>query len=393
MIPMELMFLPQFPINSRGKLDRSRLPLPSYARPVAELVPPTNELERRITQILQEVLQRENLSIHDNFFEVGGHSLLVIQVCDRISKTLKREVTPVEMFQHPTIHKMAFYLAQSKIPNTPTPSREASIHTRKSVPQVTSSPAIAIVRMAGRFPGANDIESFWENLKNGVESISLFSDDELRKFGVPEQSLQHPKYLKARGRLKTPFDFDAEFFGYSPREAEFMDPQHRLFLECSHEALEDAGYDPFRYWGNIGIYGGTGDTSYLQHILNNAEDIPATARETQVFFGNYRDFMVTRAAYKLNLKGPAIAVQTACSTSLVAVVMASQALLNGQCDLALAGGCAIRIPHGSLYEEGNITAPDGHCRAFADNAQGTVVGDGVGVIALKRLEDAPIRFG
>ena len=389
MIPTEWVFLRSFPLNDRGKLDRQslikHLPQTPLSAPTLSFLP-GNELEQRISAIWREILQQDSFGIDDNFFEVGGHSLLVIQVCDRLSKALKCDVTPVEMFQHPTIHKMATYLAAGKNGQVGESSRSVSFSGSESPSQTDE--AIAIVGIAGRFPGAEDISSFWENLKNGVESIVSFSDEELRQFGVPDSSLGHPDYLKTRGRLKSAFEFDADFFGYSAREAEFMDPQHRIFLECVYMALEDAGYDPHRYPGSIGIYGGTGDTTYLHYILAHAEDVPATARETQAFFGNYRDFMVTKTAYKLNFRGPAIAVQTACSTSLVSVILASQALLAGQGDLMVAGGCSIRIPHGSQYQPGGVLSPDGACRAFDRQAQGTVMGDGCAIVVLKRLSEA-----
>lgn len=380
MIPSELVFLPRWPLNSRGKLDRSKLPLPSVPRPAPGHAAPRNEVEQTLLTIWRHVLRHDAVGSEDNFFEVGGHSLLVTQVCDRIGKALGREVTPVEMFEYATIRKMAAYLTQRQAPTGPLRPAPAA--------PAPASPAVAIIGMAGRFPGAPDTRAFWQNLRSGIASVCHYDDAELRAFGVAEELLQRPDYVKARGRLGSPFDFDAAFFNYSAREAELMDPQHRLFLECAHEALEDAGYDPFRHPGAIGVYGGTGDTTYLHHILSQARDIASAARETQVFFGNYRDFMPTRVSYKLNLRGPAVGVQTACSTSLVAVITAAQALVGGHCDLALAGGAAVRTPHGYLYEPGGILSPDGHCRAFDQRAQGTVIGDGAAIVVLKRLEDA-----
>lgn len=246
---------------------------------------------------------------------------------------------------------------------------------------------IAVVGMSGRFPGANSVDEFWQNLCSGVESISFFSDEELKGSGIDPAVVNDPDYIKASPLLDGPELFDASFFGYSPREAKLMDPQHRLFLECAWEALEHAGYDADRYEGPIGVYAGTSMNTYLlfsgllDHFLTDY--LP-------ILIGSYNDFLTTRVSYKLNLRGPSVTVQTACSTSLVAVHIACQSLLNEECDMALAGGVSIRVPHkaGYFYQEGNIFSPDGHCRAFDAKAQGTIFGSGVGIVVLKRLVDA-----
>ncbi|NEZ64962.1 SDR family NAD(P)-dependent oxidoreductase [Leptolyngbyaceae cyanobacterium CCMR0082] len=249
---------------------------------------------------------------------------------------------------------------------------------------------IAIVSMAGQFPGAPDVASFWQNLQAGVESISQFSDQELLQAGVDPALLADPNYVKAKAVLDDVAGFDAPFFDISPREAEILDPQHRLFLECAWTAVEAAGYDPQRYQGLMGVYAGVGVNGYLLHHLAQRQDLLRTVGLYPLFIANDKDFLPSRVAYKLNLTGAAVAVQTACSTSLVAVHLACQSLLNGETDMALAGGVSIAIPQGTgyLYQEGMILAPDGHCRAFDAQAKGTVVGSGVGVVLLKRLEDA-----
>jgi acyl transferase domain-containing protein/acyl carrier protein len=248
---------------------------------------------------------------------------------------------------------------------------------------------IAIIGMAGRFPGARTLDQFWQNLANGVESISAFTEQDLLAEGVDPQILKHPSYVNAAGVLDDIEWFDARFFGYSPREAEIIDPQQRFFLECAWEALESAGYDPERYPGLIGVYGGAGMSRYLFNIYANSGLVNVVGG-FQIMLGNDKDHLTTRAAYKLNLKGPAVTVQTACSTSLVAVCLACDGLVSFQCDMALAGGVSINLPHrmGHFYQEGGIASPDGHCRAFDAQAQGTVTGSGVGVVLLKRLADA-----
>jgi acyl transferase domain-containing protein/aryl carrier-like protein len=255
---------------------------------------------------------------------------------------------------------------------------------------IEETDGIAIVGMAGRFPRARNIDQFWQNLRAGVEAISFFSEEELRAAGVDSALLADPAYVRANAILEDTKLFDASFFGINHREAEMMDPQHRIFLECAWEALENAGYDAETYQGRVGVFAGHGLTSYLlSNLYPNRQTIWAISGSHSLL-GNDKDFLSTRVSYKLNLKGPSLSVQTACSTSLVAVHLACQSLLNGECSLALAGGVTITIPQkaGYKYEQGGILSPDGHCRAFDASAKGTVNGSGVGIVVLKRLEDA-----
>ncbi len=249
---------------------------------------------------------------------------------------------------------------------------------------------IAIIGMAGRFPGAKNIDEFWHNLREGIESISRFSDEELAASGIDKEVLNQPNYVKAGAILEDIEWFDAAFFGFNPREAATCDPQHRLFLECAWEALENAGYNSETYTGKIGTYAGTGWSSYLFNNLHSNREFVESVGGYQTLIGNDKDFLATRVAYKLNLTGPSINIQTACSTSLVAISTACQSLLNYQCDMALAGGVSVFVPHkaGYFYQEGGILSPDGHCRAFDAKAGGTVIGNGAGIVVLKRLEDA-----
>jgi non-ribosomal peptide synthase protein (TIGR01720 family) len=249
---------------------------------------------------------------------------------------------------------------------------------------------IAIIGLAGRFPGAKNVDEFWQNLQNGVESISFFTDEELAFSGIDSTVLNDLNYVKAGGILKDVELFDASFFGFSPREAEVMDPQHRLFLEQAWEVLESAGYISETYRGRIGVYAGLDLNTYLLFNLYHNRDLLESNSSFQTLIGNDKDFLSTHVSYKLNLKGPSVTVQTACSTSLVAVHLACQSLLNGESDITLAGGVCVRTPQktGYNYEIGGIASPDGHCRAFDARAQGTVSGNGVGIVVLKRLEDA-----
>ncbi len=248
---------------------------------------------------------------------------------------------------------------------------------------------IAIIGMSGRFPGANHIEQFWRNLQDGVESISVFTHAELQAAGISPTVLSDPNYVKARGVLENEAWFDASFFSMTPKEAEITDPQHRLFLECAWEALETAGYDTASYNGSIGVYGGAYENTYLLN-LHTIPGLVESVGRFPINIGNEKDYLTTRVSYKLNLNGPSLTVQTACSTSLVAIYLASHDLLSGACDMALAGGVSIRGPQkaGYVFQPGGIFSPDGHCRAFDANAQGTVTANGVGVVVLKRLADA-----
>jgi acyl transferase domain-containing protein len=249
---------------------------------------------------------------------------------------------------------------------------------------------VAIIGMAVRFPGAASLEQFWKNLRDGVESVSFFTPEELLASGVEPALLADPAYVRARAVLDGVEDFAAAFFGFTPREAEVMDPQHRVLLECAWEALEDAGQDPEREGGRAAVFVGSGTSSYLfSNLLPNA-GLLATVGAFQAMLLNDRDFLATRLSYKLGLKGPSLLVQTACSTGLTAVHMASQSLLAGESDLGLAGAVSIALPSkdGYLYQEGGIASPDGHCRAFDAAAGGSVMGNGAGVVVLKRLSDA-----
>jgi acyl transferase domain-containing protein len=244
--------------------------------------------------------------------------------------------------------------------------------------------------MAGRFPGAPDIEQFWANLRDGVESISFFTDDELLASGVEPELLRDPSYVKARPIMGGIDLFDAGFFGLSPREAEVLDPQQRVFLECAWQALEVAGYAGKDHPCRVGVYAGSTISTYMLQNLYGSRAFRASIGLLQMYTANDKDYLSTRTSYKLGLTGPSISVNCACSTSLVAVCVAARALIDGECDIALAGGVNVTIPEktGYLYQRGSILSPDGHCRAFDHRAQGTIFGDGIGIVALKRLEDA-----
>ena len=250
--------------------------------------------------------------------------------------------------------------------------------------------AVAVVGAAIRAPGANDLTQFWNNLSGGLESIRQYSDHQLSAAGVSNDLINHPDYVKSGAPLDEADCFDAAVFGYTPHEAEVMDPQHRVFLESAWSALENAGYAPGGIESRVGVFAGCGMNTYLLRNLISNRNLMEREGDYPILIGSDKDFMPTRTAYKLNLKGPAFNVNTACSSSLVAIHLACHSLISFQCDMALSGGSSIRFPQqtGYLYEEGLVLSPDGHCRAFDAKAAGTVGGSGVGVVVLKRLEDA-----
>ncbi|MGH8693242.1 MAG: beta-ketoacyl synthase N-terminal-like domain-containing protein, partial [Burkholderiales bacterium] len=412
MVPTRFVRVETMPLTPSGKLDRRALPAPVWTRPAlaTALVNPGSTPEQRLARIWRQLLGLEEVGIHDNFFELGGTSLLLTQLHKAVDAAFSVNLSAVALFQYPTIHTLARHLADQHLAELTheshkngQPSASARPHqaVRKSLTQSGTTMSggqdagIAIIGLAGRFPGAQTIEQFWQNLCEGVESISFFSDEELEQ---QDASLRrHPDYVKAGGVLTEIKQFDAAFFGYSPKEAAITDPQQRILLECAWEAFECAGYNPESYPGLVGVYAGSSMSTYLLNnvgpslgITTQQPFIETDMAQFQAKIGNDRGYLATRISYKLNLKGPSINVQTACSTSLVAVHLACQSLLTGECDMALAGGVSVVVPHkgGYLYEDGMVRSPDGHCRAFDAEAQGTLFGNGAGLVLLKRLPEA-----
>jgi acyl transferase domain-containing protein len=252
---------------------------------------------------------------------------------------------------------------------------------------------VAVIGMSGRFPGARSLDQFWRNLAAGVESMTVLSDEELSAAGVPQSIRQAPGYVPVTSRLDEVECFDAAFFGYSPREASLLDPQARVCLELAWHAFEDAGISPADCHGAVGVFATTSLNTYLLHHLRgriDPQDFILGLGNIPVVVANGPDFVATRISYKLNLRGPSLTVQTACSSSLMAIHLARQSLLSGESDVALAGGVSIYLPQdrGYLYQDGMILSPDGHCRAFDADANGIVFGRGGGMVVLKMLARA-----
>jgi len=256
--------------------------------------------------------------------------------------------------------------------------------------EITPDSHIAIIGMQGSFPGAPSLEQFWHNLQRGVESTTYLSEHELREAGVADEAIGRASYIRANNFLPGVELFDADFFQIAAQEAQIIDPQQRIFLEHAYAALEHAGYAPRTYAGLIGVYAGVGMNTYLLANLQERYRAASSIERYQLMLASDKDFLATRVSYKLNLRGPSLSVNTACSTSLVAVHVACMSLLNGECDIALAGSASVRFPQlaGYDYVDGMIFSPDGRCRAFDAGARGTILGDGVGVVVLKRYRDA-----
>jgi amino acid adenylation domain-containing protein len=386
MVPAVFVPLAAFPLTPNGKVDRKALPDPKPAGPTAGFVAPGTDVERTIAAIWAEVLGLGQVGTQDNFFELGGHSLLVVQVRAQLKERLGVDLPVMELFRHTTVAALAAHISGGRGGAGAGERRPAASARQRRQRNEQGGGAVAIIGMAGRFPGAPDVAAFWQNLLNGVESIQTFTAAE-DAAGLPEET---PGYVRAGGFMDGVGQFDAAFFGYGPREAATMDPQQRLFLEVAWEALELAGYDAAQYPGRIGVIAGAGMNNYwLRHLAPN-QALMESVGGFPVMISNDKDFVATRVAYKLGLKGPALTVQTACSTSLAATAVAVQMLQAGACEMALAGGVSLQQldRFGYQYEQGSILSPDGHCRAFDEAAGGTVPGSGVGVVVLKLLEDA-----
>ncbi|HEV7509231.1 MAG TPA: SDR family NAD(P)-dependent oxidoreductase [Thermoanaerobaculia bacterium] len=342
------------------------------------------ELENRITEAWRLALGREQIGPDDNFFDLGGNSLLGLRVTSELQRELRREVLPLALFEAPTVRSLAAYLQPEATPQAATAPRAVPGDGRQEGEQ-----GIAVIGMAGRFPGAANVEELWRNLLAGRESVTFFSDEELLAAGVEPSLLANPRYVKAGSVLDDIDRFDAELFGESPRQAELLDPQHRLFLECAWEALDNAGYDPRRYPGRVGVFGGANLSTYLLQMAA-APELAGLLHPMLAGLGNSSDALTTRVSYKLNLRGPSVSVQTFCSTSGVATHLACQSLEQGECDMVLAGGVRVAVPHrvGYLYEPGGVESPDGHIRTFDARGQGMVLGNGVAILVLRRLADA-----
>jgi amino acid adenylation domain-containing protein len=389
MIPTYFVKLKSIPLTHSGKIDWKALDANGVKLGTGfEYSAPTSDIEKIIAQTWKEVLHVDRLGVNDNFFDLGGNSLKVMELSSKLSKVLKKEIPVIRLFEHSTIKALAAYLKEEYGTKNIIKTAVREKIARKNA-EYNHSKEIAIIGISCRFPGAKNIEEFWNNLKEGKETISFFLDEELLNAGVDPGLLNNPNFVNAASIISNKEFFDAHFFSYTPTEAELLDPQIRIFHECSWEAFEDSGIVPEFYDGLIGVYAGASQ--------NLGWEARASLSGRSSSFGEYAASQLTgirylcmRLSYNLNLKGPSIAVQTTCSTSLAAIHMACQALLKGECDIALAGGVTVSSEKksGYLYEEGMILSPDGHCRALDANAKGTIFGEGAGAVILKPVEDS-----
>lgn len=381
MLPGLLVSIDTLPLTPSGKLDRKALPIPSSERPEISVAfrAPNTPLEEQLAAIWSDVLAVDLVGIDDNFFELGGNSILALQTIARMEAEAGRSISAAEFFDRPSI-------SLQLNGNTSGKQRRAVRNSRKDF---LSDDQFAIVGMSAKFPGASNLQEFWNNLREGRESISFFSPEELDAT-ISTQQTDDKNYVPARGVIEDAECFDAKFFGVSPKEAELLDPQQRILLELAYAALEDAGCVPEDFEGRIGVWAGAYQNNYLTKNLLSNQELVDEVGEFQLGVYNEKDYIATRIAHRLNLTGPAINVNTACSTSLVAVIEACDSLRLGRCDMALAGGVSVILPKksGHLYQQDSILSPDGHCRPFDSQAAGTLFCDGAGLVAIKRLNDA-----
>jgi amino acid adenylation domain-containing protein len=387
MVPAAFVRLPRLPLTENGKVDRRALPAPDASRPAleTEFVEPEGQTEIAIAAIWRRLLRLDRIGANDSFFDLGGSSLLAVESLSVLRNELGRTVPVVALFRHPTVRGLAGELAGGGDGALAL----ADVRDRAERQKQVRRDAVAIIGMAGRFPGARNVGELWANLCAGVEGVRFFEEGELDPRVVrPRSPAEH--YVRARGVLDHADKFDAAFFGESPALAELMDPQQRVLLEVAWAAFEDAGVVPGKHGTTIGVFAGTGHNTYwLKNVVNRPDRIEALS-ELQMIISNDKDFVATRIAHKLNLLGPAISVHTACSTSLVATSLAFRSLIDHECDIALAGGASITVPQnaGHVYSEGAMQSADGHTRPFDALATGTVFSDGAGAVVLKRLADA-----
>jgi amino acid adenylation domain-containing protein len=401
MIPSVFLWVDKFPLTPNAKLDRKALPPPPGKRPLLaqSFIAPRTVTEKQLASLWCELLQLEEVGIDDSFFDLGGNSVAAIRMAGQYQDRFGRDIPTVKVFQHPTIAKLGEFLdGRGSKPNFLAVAESRTRHRRQSRASSVNDTEngtgstrtdVAVVGMTGRFPGASDLDQLWRNLCGGVESISFFTPSELGP-GIDERLRNDPDYVRARGLIEGADLFDAAFFGINALEAKVMDPQQRVFLELAQQALESAGYDPERYRGRIGVFAGIGDNHYYTTNLLTQPDLLAMAGKLAVEYGNQKDYIALRTAYLLDLRGPAVSVNTACSTTLLAIDLAYRSLLDYECDIALSGGVDVTVPQksGFLYQEGGTFTKDGHCRPFDADATGTMFCDGAGAVVLKRLDDA-----
>ena len=390
MMPAAFIWLDELPRTTSGKIDKLALPNPGSKRPELEVLykAPATRTETLLANCWASLLQLDKIGTEDNFFELGGNSLVALKTVSALREEgLEMPIT--KLYQFPTVAAAAAWLDGDKKIHLRLPARQKDHDRNAHTASSAGRDDIAIIGMAGRFPGATTIEQLWALLKEGKETISFFTKEELDG-SIPTSLRNDASYVPARGILPEAESFDAGFFGINPRLAALMDPQQRIFLEIAWEVLEKTGHLPEKYAGSIGVFAGSGNNSYyLNNVLPNSGLVDNVGR-FQVMTYNEKDYVASRVAYVLNLKGPAVSIHSGCSTSLLAIAQAADSLRKGGCDIALAGGASVTAPifSGHLYQEGAMLSRDGHCRPFDSEASGTTFSDGAGIVLLKRRQAA-----
>jgi amino acid adenylation domain-containing protein len=398
MLPARISILDRFPLTPSGKIDRSALPDPIGERPAGDTpyAQPRTDTEQSLVEIWQELLLMDGVGVNDCFFDLGGDSLLVVLLQAQLRSRLGVALAVPTFFEHRTIRQLAAHIEEQREHPAGPREDESPAGPEQQQPSTTGTD-VAIIGMAGRFPGSSDLERFWDNLANGVEGLRRLTDEELRTWEPNyKQKARDDDFVPVVGTLDDVEMFDADFFGIQPGEARTIDPQHRVWYETAWAALENAGYAPGKSDLRIGVFAGSYMNTYAMHnLLHDRESIEEFVRlqgagSLVQSFNNEPDYLPTRTSHLLDLRGPAVSVQTACSTSLVAVTLACRAIASGDCEMALAGGVTVLLPEaqGYYYQSGGIRSADGHCRPFDAAGTGTVFTSGVGAVLLKGLDQA-----
>ncbi len=388
MVPQRFVPMDKLPLTANGKIDRAALPrfqrsTQARARTHAPARPGT---EQTLHAIWKEVLGLPSIGANDNFFDLGGDSLLLTQTLGKINRTLALDLAMADLFSYPTIRSLSEHIDRAGRGET----GAAATAVLVAAPAARTSNDIAIIGMSGRFPDAPDIEAYWRNLWDGHCSVRDWSDEILREAGIPDVLLANPDYVKTGVPIADLDRFDATYFGFTPREALMMDPQLRFLLEEAVSAMEHAGYPHQKYGGEVGVYVGKDVSQYLHAHLIGQPEMLRSMGTLAIANLNEKDYAATQISYNLGFTGPSLNINTACSTSLVAVHQACRSLLDGECAIALAGAAGIETvqPTGYLHQQGSIVSADGRCRAFSDDSDGCMRGSGLGLVVLKPLERA-----
>jgi amino acid adenylation domain-containing protein len=397
MLPNRFVVLEDWPLNPNGKIDKNQLAktysslVQNNSQSTKKSTARSDQYETKLLEIWKDLLQLQDIGLDEGFFDVGGNSLTIVSMVNRLNKQFGVTIQLTDAFAYPTISSLANYLRDLVAP--------ADLHNKLSIdsgnnnlpenePKKNDDP-IAIIGMAGQFPDARDIAEFWHNIETGRESLQTFTREQLTEAGYVDKQLNDPYFVSKGVIHQNVKEFDADFFGFTPRQAEIMDPQQRMLFEATQHTLDDAGYGDTDIPQKIGVFVGCSDSQYLfNNIIPNIELMTSLYQE--VAQSNSNTYSASRLAFKFNLTGPAVSVATACSTSLVAIHQAITSIQSGDCEMALAGGSSVANlgPVGYHFQEGNIASEDGHCRAFDDSASGTRSGNGVGMLLLKPLSKA-----